>query len=147
MQQASQALMHQLGPSPGGHLWQLWTVSIDGSSDSARLTLSMAMSVHVRIRCSVIFHFVKILACINGCVCSTLPTDVAPGTRQPKKGIDFDASILSFPLRRPQATLKLWVVRRGSLSRKKTRTTFYNTGLYRCLILCRSYIASSHETF
>lgn len=116
----SQSLMHQLGPSPGGIFGSSGLCPLTAPLDTARLALSMAMSVHARIRCFVIFHFVKILACINGCVHPTLPTDAASGTGQPEIGIDFDASILSFPLRRPQSTLNLWVVRRGSRSGKRT---------------------------
>lgn len=89
------------GPAPG----RVWGSS--GSLHCRLLWLCQADAVYgTGCPCQnmmvVSFHFVKVLAHVNGCVRPSLPTDVTSGTGQSKTEIEFVVSTLSFPLRRPQ---------------------------------------------
>lgn len=112
------------GAQSRGHLWQLWTVSINGASDSARLALSMAMSAHNQNKMFCHFSLCED-PCLHKWLClfQTLPTNAASGTGQPKTGIDFDVFHLVVSFKETpslQTTLKIRVVRRKSLSGKRT---------------------------
>jgi hypothetical protein len=115
---STQSLQHWLRPSPSGHHGQLCAVSIAGSLDSARLTLSMALGVHVRIGCLPFFIlWWSLQKWLRLDLCPSLPENAASETRQWRMGIESVVSILFLlrSLRDPKFTIspKIRVVREG----------------------------------